>query len=200
MGASLETGDIEDVNGTACIRCPWHGRRIALATGCEARGSDKPVQRTHAVRVVDGYIWVEVFEEGQGAACASDRFSCTHSTTASPSGSPLPAAAPAMSRVLMPFAGDLPLPPPPPPLCAASPSAAVLSPVAQGNGLLGAGFRARRVSAACEAVAVKPTVPRVLFTDAVDELAARANAALHRAGGSWGSALQAQEMDMEMNG
>lgn len=29
MGGPLgEQGDIEDIEGSACIRCPWHGRRV----------------------------------------------------------------------------------------------------------------------------------------------------------------------------
>ncbi len=32
-GAPLDLGDIEDVNGHTCIRCPWHSYKIDVGTG-----------------------------------------------------------------------------------------------------------------------------------------------------------------------
>jgi hypothetical protein len=106
----------------------------------------------------------------------------------------------APAAVLLPYAGSLPVALPPAPRCAidsaaqasasahahahASASSAAfpaphpLSPV---NILKSAGFRARK-AAATEAVAAKPTAPRVLFADRVDALAAAADAALHGRG------------------
>ena len=32
-GGPLGAGDIEDVEGTACLSCPWHAYKVAIATG-----------------------------------------------------------------------------------------------------------------------------------------------------------------------
>ncbi|XP_072045575.1 Rieske domain-containing protein-like [Amphiura filiformis] len=32
-GGPLDAGDIEDINGVACIICPWHKYKISLQTG-----------------------------------------------------------------------------------------------------------------------------------------------------------------------
>ena len=94
--------------------------------------------------------------------------------------------------MLLPYAGSLPVALPPAPRCAidsaqhaaASSSSAASAafpaphPLSPANILKSAGFRARK-AAATEAVAAKPTAPRVLFTDRVDALAAAADAALH---------------------
>lgn len=66
MGGPLgELGDIEEYNGTSCIRCPWHNYRFSLETGgqleknlqgnvCE--GASK--QRVHPAYLdVDNVIW-----------------------------------------------------------------------------------------------------------------------------------------------
>lgn len=69
QGGPLGTeGDIEDIDGVACLRCPWHGYRVNLVTGgrvqtdlsghvCEQHGK----QRTHNVYDGgDGHYWVDI--------------------------------------------------------------------------------------------------------------------------------------------
>ena len=82
QGAALEGGDIEDCGSVACVRCPWHGRRVALRDGREVRIqaghlqlSADPVQRVHAVTRHGGFVWVTPAADG-GAGVASDRFNC----------------------------------------------------------------------------------------------------------------------------
>jgi hypothetical protein len=65
----------------ACVRCPWHGRRVALRDGREVRLagghlqlSAEPVQRVHGVTRSGGFIWVT--PAADAGAVASDRFSC----------------------------------------------------------------------------------------------------------------------------
>jgi nitrite reductase/ring-hydroxylating ferredoxin subunit len=118
------------------------------------------------------------------------------------------ASAPA---VLMPFAGDMAVPPPPPPQCAvdggiiytssSEPHGAQLSPP-PANTLMAHAFRARR-AAATSAVATKYTsAPRALFADPVEDLAAKAQAALHAGPPRTWTGLQHNEDDelMQMDG
>ncbi|KAK9860388.1 hypothetical protein WJX84_009222 [Apatococcus fuscideae] len=68
MGGPLSQGDIEDVNGTACVTCPWHFHKISLETGgtiekgllnttCESA----PKQRLHtASDGSDGMVHVTI--------------------------------------------------------------------------------------------------------------------------------------------
>lgn len=84
QGALLEDASIEDLpGGGACLRCPAHGRRIALDTGSEVSrsvdGSLAPngvrVQRVHAVtRSRDGYLVVE--PSSSPPAVRSDAYCC----------------------------------------------------------------------------------------------------------------------------
>lgn len=79
-GAPLVDGDIEDLNGTACVVCPWHKYKIALedgqclyvgldiSTGQSQLKSKGVKQRPHAVEVRDdGNVYVL----DSGAACSS---------------------------------------------------------------------------------------------------------------------------------
>ncbi|DBA91725.1 hypothetical protein WJX77_001180 [Trebouxia sp. C0004] len=88
QGGPLGTqGDIEDISGVACIRCPWHGYRFNLATGghvqtdlsgnvCEQHGK----QRVHSVYDGgDGHYWVDINVDGIPAA-ASDVYNLQEST------------------------------------------------------------------------------------------------------------------------
>jgi len=64
-GGPLVQGDIEDIDGRPCIRCPWHEYRITMDTGegmymaLEGHYKSKGTrQRTHTVRVQEGRIQV----------------------------------------------------------------------------------------------------------------------------------------------
>ncbi|XP_054842846.1 Rieske domain-containing protein isoform X2 [Eublepharis macularius] len=71
-GGPLHLGEIEDINGQACITCPWHKYKITLATGeglYQAINPREPSvtpkwrskgvkQRTHHVTVDNGNIYV----------------------------------------------------------------------------------------------------------------------------------------------
>lgn len=204
LGGPLEAGDIEDIGGTACVRCPLHGKRFSLSTGLELNGrTGEPVcpdrqQRCHAASVdAEGVVWVEV--DNAPSAVPSDRVNCSHVRRATPSHEastsataappsplmPLGADAPRIPlvpspadalrlrsaalpspffpplqnvcpAVLLPFAGDKPIPSPPPP----DRSTLHMSGVASSNLLKTAGFRARK-TAATGAVLQKPVTPPV---------------------------------------
>jgi len=64
-GGPLHFGDIEDVGGKLCIRCPWHSYKIVLATGESLyQAMDKSIvskgvkQRTHQVMIQDDKVLV----------------------------------------------------------------------------------------------------------------------------------------------
>ncbi|XP_077203759.1 Rieske domain-containing protein isoform X3 [Paroedura picta] len=71
-GGPLHLGEIEDINGQACIVCPWHKYKITLATGeglYQAINPREPSvipkwrskgvkQRTHHVTVDKGNVYV----------------------------------------------------------------------------------------------------------------------------------------------
>ncbi|KAG9487996.1 hypothetical protein GDO78_007675 [Eleutherodactylus coqui] len=71
-GGPLHLGEIEDINGQACIICPWHKYKIVLETGeglyqgvnpqdprrTKTWFSKGKKQRTHKVTVKDGSIYV----------------------------------------------------------------------------------------------------------------------------------------------
>nr|XP_020648867.1 Rieske domain-containing protein isoform X1 [Pogona vitticeps] len=71
-GGPLHLGEIEDINGQACIICPWHKYKITLATGeglyqavnprepsLSPKWRSKGVkQRTHTVTVENGNVYV----------------------------------------------------------------------------------------------------------------------------------------------
>ncbi|KAK9787250.1 hypothetical protein WJX73_010728 [Symbiochloris irregularis] len=65
MGLSLANGEVTDVEDTPVITCPWHHRKIGLATGClvGSTGCTQQRQRTHEVREVGGTIWVNIQSE-----------------------------------------------------------------------------------------------------------------------------------------
>eukprot|EP00475_Leptophrys_vorax_P017591 TRINITY_DN24211_c0_g1_i1.p1 TRINITY_DN24211_c0_g1~~TRINITY_DN24211_c0_g1_i1.p1 ORF type:complete len:253 (+),score=44.46 TRINITY_DN24211_c0_g1_i1:86-760(+) len=67
-GGPLSAGDIEDWNGVACVKCPYHSYAIALTNGerylQDLGGGFKSLgirQRAHEVKVKDnGYIYVKL--------------------------------------------------------------------------------------------------------------------------------------------
>lgn len=96
-GGPLMLGEIEEVNGAECIRCPWHNYPIRLADGAKAyKAMDmdahgKPVpagwrlsehrQRVHGVEErPDGGVYVRLSSEervgrhAEDAQCESDRW------------------------------------------------------------------------------------------------------------------------------
>ena len=86
-GGPLLNGDIEDVGGRPCVRCPWHSYKITLDSGeglyfgveLESGRDPKPVlkskgvkQRVHEVFVRNGDVFCLVKTAGQ--PCASDEY------------------------------------------------------------------------------------------------------------------------------
>ena len=170
LGGALVNGDIEELGGATCVRCPWHHRRVEVESGREVvrseRGgwalSGKQVQRTHAVEAIAGLVWVDV--DDSGPPLPSDRYSACSASAASPSATPTrpprPEAQPpppSPQAYLLPYALPARLPPPPPPLSALD--ALTASP----SNVPGIAFRAERNRAATEAVVSKRVAPRVLF-------------------------------------
>ncbi|XP_044131931.1 Rieske domain-containing protein [Bufo gargarizans] len=85
-GGPLHLGEIEDINGRACIVCPWHKYKIVLETGEGLYQGVNPQdpsrskkwfskgkkQRTHKVTVKDGSIYVTLSDFD--LRCDSDFF------------------------------------------------------------------------------------------------------------------------------
>ena len=46
-------GDIEDLNGSICVRCPWHGWQFNVVSG-ETDVSDTIQLEVYPVRIGDG--------------------------------------------------------------------------------------------------------------------------------------------------
>lgn len=102
FGGPLTVGDVEDVNGWECVRCPWHDTAIRLADGAkpykhmEADAEGKLTirtwqvsehrQRTHNVKEEDGTVFVQltsierVDRNEEDPHCMSDRWA--HNTEA----------------------------------------------------------------------------------------------------------------------
>lgn len=73
-GGPLYNGDIEDLGGRTCIKCPWHQYKVCLDTGqnyyqsVDPHNLNKPPcwtagdvrQRTHMVTVRNGNIYVKL--------------------------------------------------------------------------------------------------------------------------------------------
>jgi 3-phenylpropionate/trans-cinnamate dioxygenase ferredoxin component len=55
-GAPLSEGDLED----ATIVCPWHFSRFCLRTGAVLESPAEDPVRTHALRVLDGTVYVRL--------------------------------------------------------------------------------------------------------------------------------------------
>ena len=72
MGTALLGGDIEDLNGRACVVCPAHRYRIDITTGQKVDtdlcgkvcASSDQKQRVYKVACDDEFIWVELPEAG----------------------------------------------------------------------------------------------------------------------------------------
>ncbi|XP_030048179.1 Rieske domain-containing protein [Microcaecilia unicolor] len=85
-GGPLHLGEIEDINGQACIICPWHKYKITLATGeglyqaidpklpsALPKWRSKGVkQRIHTVTVKNGDIYVTLSDPS--ISCESDYY------------------------------------------------------------------------------------------------------------------------------
>ncbi|XP_056393715.1 Rieske domain-containing protein [Hyla sarda] len=85
-GGPLHLGEIEDINGQACIVCPWHKYKIVLENGeglyqgvdpKDPKRSKKwfskgRKQRTHKVTVKDGNVYVMLSDPNM--KCDSDFF------------------------------------------------------------------------------------------------------------------------------
>lgn len=83
MGHSLTQGDIEELGGRQVIVCPAHRRRIDLASGaCVDTGLDgrtvehcvERQQRTFAVAVQSGAVWVNFGAGAMSGGWASDGY------------------------------------------------------------------------------------------------------------------------------
>ncbi|XP_069608063.1 Rieske domain-containing protein [Ranitomeya imitator] len=90
-GGPLHLGEIEDINGQACVVCPWHKYKIVLETGeglyqgvnpQDPKQSKKwfskgKKQRTHKVIVKNGDIYValsDINEEFDSDFFAKEKF------------------------------------------------------------------------------------------------------------------------------
>ena len=93
-GGPLTIGDIEDVAGDSCVKCPWHNQPIRLSDGARMYrkvtfegASNKMVhddtwraypklQRVHAVEIREGGVYVKVDEGGEegGEEWKSDKY------------------------------------------------------------------------------------------------------------------------------
>eukprot|EP01083_Nonionella_stella_P092365 258561_1 len=90
FGGPLYTGDIEDIGGSACIRCPWHRYSVELTSGhCRdpMGNSLGDGQRTHRVHVDadSASIYVEENVPVFGTALRSDRYNCKSASQNVPS-------------------------------------------------------------------------------------------------------------------
>eukprot|EP01065_Artemidia_motanka_P032747 TRINITY_DN39732_c0_g1_i1.p1 TRINITY_DN39732_c0_g1~~TRINITY_DN39732_c0_g1_i1.p1 ORF type:complete len:318 (+),score=96.70 TRINITY_DN39732_c0_g1_i1:114-1067(+) len=86
-GGPLFLGDIEEVDGAACVVCPWHRSKVEMATGvalyeamvdvdarlCKTAEKDGPRQRIHEVVFRDGVPCVKLNTAEHGTY-ASDRY------------------------------------------------------------------------------------------------------------------------------
>uniref|UniRef100_A0A6B2LS12 Rieske domain-containing protein n=1 Tax=Arcella intermedia TaxID=1963864 RepID=A0A6B2LS12_9EUKA len=78
MGGPLVKGDIEDIGGISCLRCPWHGYKINIETGERVVVTNGQVeyqakrQRTHQVRILGDQIYVTLNLDPQ--ELPSDRY------------------------------------------------------------------------------------------------------------------------------
>eukprot|EP00434_Breviolum_minutum_P009519 symbB.v1.2.008379.t1/scaffold525.1/size192214/4 len=75
-GGPLEEGDLEDLAEGVSVRCPWHGRRYRVDTGCEVLESGEilatPTQRCHRLRVDNGTLMIALSRRDD--RIASDTF------------------------------------------------------------------------------------------------------------------------------
>ena len=55
----LKGGEIEDVNGEMCIRCPGHGIQYNLRTGISVQESGSYIQKIYKVKKKGQEIWVK---------------------------------------------------------------------------------------------------------------------------------------------
>jgi nitrite reductase/ring-hydroxylating ferredoxin subunit len=108
-GGPLLAGDIEDVDGRACVSCPWHAYKVTLDTGeklyrSTEKGPDGKLvpagiksvgkrQRVHAVKEVPGEgIFVQLLLGG--APVDSDSYAHNAACGARAAGSPAPTGLP----------------------------------------------------------------------------------------------------------
>lgn len=84
-GGPLSAGDIEDWDGKACVKCPYHSYSISLEKGerfvQDLSGNFKSLgikQRTHQVRIAGDQVFVKLTDDSSASpeSCSlpSDRF------------------------------------------------------------------------------------------------------------------------------
>lgn len=76
VGGPLHMGDIEDVAGMTCVRCPWHHYKFELQSGkCVGMGrittTNGMQQRQHEAKVEGGRVYIKLNTRG---AYPSDRY------------------------------------------------------------------------------------------------------------------------------
>lgn len=96
MGGNLWEGDIEDIDGHACVVCPLHRYKIDMATGhkvdtmldgCVTCSSSQQ-QRTYRVHADPEFIWIDIPELHTQAPLPSDRYNQVALPQAAPGGTP----------------------------------------------------------------------------------------------------------------
>jgi cytochrome b involved in lipid metabolism/nitrite reductase/ring-hydroxylating ferredoxin subunit len=90
-GGPLTLGDIEDIDGDACVKCPWHHYAIRLEDGKKLiqgldvvngvmvptgwQATSRSLQRTHQVKIEKGELFICLSNEGRkDRACRSDSY------------------------------------------------------------------------------------------------------------------------------
>jgi nitrite reductase/ring-hydroxylating ferredoxin subunit len=58
LSGPLHEGRVHEVDGDACLTCPWHGSTFRLADGAVVRGPATVSQPSYETRVQDGWIQV----------------------------------------------------------------------------------------------------------------------------------------------
>lgn len=96
MGGNLWEGDIEDIDGHACVVCPLHRYKIDMSTGhkvdtmldgCVTCSSTQQ-QRTYRVHADPEFIWIDIPELHTQAPLPSDRYNQVALPQAAPGGTP----------------------------------------------------------------------------------------------------------------
>ena len=64
VGGPLYEGRVVNHNGVACVECPWHAARFALADGTVLRGPATAAQPSFETRVVAGRVHARAHAEG----------------------------------------------------------------------------------------------------------------------------------------
>ena len=64
LSGPLHEGRLTEVDGAACISCPWHGSTFALADGSVVTGPATAKQHSFDVRVEAGRVQVRLPHAG----------------------------------------------------------------------------------------------------------------------------------------